>query len=213
MISGDIQLKLFDRNICLNDKRFLSMICSLFLCSLVNAEQAQTLHSPYAGEESRKIKTLSDDDIAQLQQGKGWGLAKAAELNGVPGPIHLLEMQNEISLNPQQIENIRRLFDSMKAKAIPLGLKLIEQENELNQAFAKGSINETSLRDLIVSIEATRAELRFVHLVAHLKTPNILTPAQIQHYNQIRGYDSSDPCRSVPAGHNAEMWKKHNGCL
>ncbi|MBF0286444.1 MAG: hypothetical protein HQM14_01385 [SAR324 cluster bacterium] len=33
-------------------------------------------HSQYAGQEKRIIKSLSPDDIAELEQGKGWGLAK-----------------------------------------------------------------------------------------------------------------------------------------
>ena len=56
------------------------------------------LKSPYAGEHKRSIKTLSKHDIEQLQNGKGWGMAKAAELNGVPGPAHILEMKAEIDM-------------------------------------------------------------------------------------------------------------------
>ena len=37
--------------------------------------------SPYTGQETRRIKSLSSEDIAELQRGGGWGLAKAAELN------------------------------------------------------------------------------------------------------------------------------------
>ncbi|MCP4935580.1 MAG: hypothetical protein GY927_15590, partial [bacterium] len=62
--------------------------------------------SKYAGQEKRMIKSLSADDIAELQKGAGWGLAKAAELNGVPGPAHLLELKHEIVLTPEQIEKI-----------------------------------------------------------------------------------------------------------
>ena len=54
--------------------------------------------SKYGGQKGRAIKSLSADDIAELQRGGGWGLAKAAELNGVPGPAHLLEMKNEVPL-------------------------------------------------------------------------------------------------------------------
>ena len=52
--------------------------------------------SKYFGQETREIKSLSESDIEELKNGRGWGLAKAAELNGVPGPVHLLEMQKEI---------------------------------------------------------------------------------------------------------------------
>ena len=62
--------------------------------------------SKYAGEEKREIKSLSATDIEELQNGKGWGLAKAAELNGVPGPVHLLEMKEELELSAEQIRAI-----------------------------------------------------------------------------------------------------------
>ena len=55
--------------------------------------------SKYVGQETRKIKSLSADDIAELTKGGGWGLAKAAELNGYPGPAHILEMGSKIGLN------------------------------------------------------------------------------------------------------------------
>ena len=40
------------------------------------------LANPYAGQQKRIIKALSDADIQALQNGEGMGLAKAAELNG-----------------------------------------------------------------------------------------------------------------------------------
>jgi hypothetical protein len=55
-------------------------------------------------------------------------------------------------------------------------------------------------------------ELRYVHLVTHLETSSILTPQQIEKYNRLRGYGSGDPCKNIPQGHDAEMWKKHNNC-
>ena len=47
---------------------------------------------PYAGQQARPIKSLSDDDIAALREGEGMGMAKAAELNGYPGPAHVLQL-------------------------------------------------------------------------------------------------------------------------
>lgn len=169
-------------------------------------------HSPYAGQEKRVIKSLSESDIEQLQNGKGWGLAKAAELNGMPGPAHLLEMADEIHLTPVQREKIQQLFNEMKAKAIPLGKQLIEQERQLNQAFADKSITPQQLSQQLDAIAQTRKELRYVHLITHLATPDILSPQQIAQYNALRGYGSADPCSAVPQGHDPAMWKMHNNC-
>lgn len=42
--------------------------------------------SPYAGFEKRAVKSLSDQQIADLKAERGMGYALAAELNGYPGP-------------------------------------------------------------------------------------------------------------------------------
>ena len=168
--------------------------------------------SEYAGQEHREIKSLSESDIEELRDGRGWGLALAAELNGIPGPVHLLEMKEEIDLSLEQIEKIEALFKQMRDQAIELGNILIDRERVLNNHFAQGTISEELLRDLLEQIGQVRAQLRYVHLSTHLKTPDIVTKEQIELYNKLRGYSADDPCANIPAGHNPEMWKKHHNC-
>jgi len=168
--------------------------------------------SKYAGEEKREIKSLSETDIEELKNGKGWGLAKAAELNGVPGPVHLLEMKEEIDLSAKQIRAIEDIYKKMKQEAIPLGLELIELEMELNNHFANRTITDELLRQILQRIAQVHRQLRYVHLSTHLKTPDILKSKQITLYNKLRGYSSDDPCENVPKGHDPEMWKKHHNC-
>ena len=182
----------------------LVLVCLLSAC-------ASNHSSEYVGEEHRAIKSLSADDIRELSEGGGWGLAKAAELNGVPGPAHILEMANAIELTPTQQAEIQEIYEQMKSEAISLGNQLIQLEASLNSHFADGSINQAILEQSLQDIERVRAQLRLAHLSAHLQTPNILTPEQISLYNELRGY-SNDPCANIPQGHNAAMWKKHNGC-
>jgi len=169
-------------------------------------------HSQYVGQEQRSIKSLSDQDIEELQTGKGWGLAKAAELNGVPGPSHLLEMAEEIHLTPIQRQQIEQLYTAMTDRAIPLGQQLVALEQELNTAFAERSMTDEHLQELLRAIADVYQQLRYVHLSAHLKTPEILTSEQIASYNALRGYSSADPCNNIPVGHDADMWKLHNNC-
>jgi hypothetical protein len=168
--------------------------------------------SPYAGQETREIKTLSDSDITELSNGMGWGLAKAAELNGMPGPVHLLEMKNEIKLSVGQIRDLENLYTKMKNEAIPLGLKFIDLEKELNNRFADNSITDDLLKTLLGNISEVLKKLRYIHLSTHLKTPDILTPEQIEKYNQLRGYTAGDPCHNIPKGHDPQMWKRHHNC-
>lgn len=182
----------------------------------LTAETAHKKHSvaksPYAGEETRRIKSLSPEDVDELRNGRGWGLAKAAELNGMPGPAHLLEMRNEISLTPDQVAAIEALFRQMKSSATALGEQLIALETDLNDAFARGDIGEAALAAKLDAIGRVRTQLRLTHLQTHLQTPKILKPAQVAAYNRLRGYATNDACATVPPGHDPAMWRKHNGC-
>lgn len=187
----------------------------LFALLLLTAAPAAAQHdhhtSPYVGEETRAIKSLSADDIGELRRGGGWGLARAAELNGVPGPAHLLELIDEIDLTADQISAVEAIFVEMREGAMAEGQRLIAHEAALEAAFRAGTPSDAALRRMLDAIEASRAALRYIHLRAHLITPDLLSDAQIARYNTLRGYDS-DPCAAMPAGHDAAMWRRHRGC-
>ena len=134
------------------------------------------------------MKSLSPEDIAELRRGGGWGLAKTAELNGMPGPVHLLELKNEIPLAPEQAEAITGIYDRMRAKAIAEGERYIALEQALDEAFRTRTVTEENLREMLGDIERSRARLRFIHVVAHLGTPELLTDEQIARYDTLRGY-------------------------
>ncbi len=191
----------------------IMLFISLALPLIVHAEgNSNHSVSKYAGQEQQKIKSLTPSDIEELQRGGGWGLARAAELNGVPGPAHLLELKDKIPLTVDQIEQITEIYSTMQTDAIEQGLKLIELEQGLEVHFQDRSINEVILQDYLAKIAHTRMTLRYIHLATHLLTPEILTETQITTYNQLRGYDKPDVCTQVPEGHNADAWRKHNGC-
>lgn len=192
-------------------------IQTLLLAVLISATLpalAQHTHgsqTPYAGMQSRAIKSLSENDIKELRRGGGWGLALAAELNGMPGPAHLLELKHKIPLTQDQVAKTQKLFDDMRQAAIATGERLIAAETALEAAFAKGAVDESSLRRLLADAESAKAELRFIHLSQHFKTVQYLQPEQIKRYNILRGY-TEDPCKNVPEGHNPDMYRRHMGC-
>ena len=107
----------------------------LFLATVYGA-QAQH-QQPYAGMAQRQVKALSEQQIADLKAGRGMGLALAAELNGYPGPIHVLEHASALALTAEQRERTRTLFENMKAEAVPVGEQLIEQEAKLDRLFSE----------------------------------------------------------------------------
>ncbi len=175
------------------------------------AETGKARPSPYAGQDARSIKSLSAKDIAELRRGGGWGLAKAAELNGIPGPAHLLELRNDIPLTADQISAVTGIFDRMRAEAIAAGKRLIAGERKLEQAFRSRTLTDESLRIMLADITRARSALRYVHLSAHLKTYPLLMGNQIARYNALRGY-GANPCANVPKGHDPKLWRKHNSC-
>jgi hypothetical protein len=148
---------------------------------------------PYAGMETRAIKALSDQQIADLKAGRGMGLALAAELNGYPGPMHAIELGEKLGLSSDQLAKLRQLFEAMKAETIPLGLQLIAAEGVLNDEFAGKTITLTSLDSQTQEIGAIQAKLRAGHLKHHLSALAVLTPEQVEKYKELRGYSGGAP--------------------
>src|ERR1700692_250999 len=102
-----------------------------FAFALMLVSSASIAQTPYAGMEARPIKALSEQQVADLKAGRGMGLALVAELNGYPGPSHLLELADQLGLSDAQRNTVRGLFEAMKAETIPIGERLIDQETAL----------------------------------------------------------------------------------
>jgi Spy/CpxP family protein refolding chaperone len=164
------------------------LVLVLAACTLAVPVLADSRSTPYAGQQSRIIKALSEEDIAALLKGEGMGMAKAAELNGYPGPIHVLTLARELELTPTQRQQIQAIFDRMSAAAKPLGAELVEHERMLDQAFAETEITPDRLATETTAIGELAGRLRLVHLAAHLETRALLNPAQIALYQHLRGY-------------------------
>src|SRR5438445_12498218 len=92
---------------------------------LLTSAAVANAQSPYAGMQTRPIKALSEQQIADLKAARGMGLALAAELNGYPGPKHLLELADHLGLTDEQRAKIRQLFESMQSETIAIGDALI----------------------------------------------------------------------------------------
>ncbi|GEO18514.1 Spy/CpxP family protein refolding chaperone [Microvirga aerophila] len=147
--------------------------------------------SPYSGLEQRGVKSLSDEQTADLRAGRGMGLALPAELNGYPGPVHVLELADRLGLTEDQRKRVQDLHAAMKAETVPLGERLIAQETDLDRQFAGKTVTPASLQAATTEIGATQGALRLAHLRHHLSTLDILTPGQISLYGELRGYRES----------------------
>jgi hypothetical protein len=168
------------------------LVVALATCVLaLPSNAAKTPASPYAGQQTRSIKALSDEDIGALRKGEGMGLAKAAELNGYPGPAHVRALAKQLRLSHDQLREITAIFDRMSAAAKSLGVEMIEREQALDQLFVKGEITPERLAAETTAIGELNGRLRAVHLAAHLETRALLQAEQLALYRQLRGYGES----------------------
>ena len=145
-------------------------------------------HGPYAGMQGREIKALSPEQIAELRAGRGMGLALAAELNGYPGPVHVLELAAALGLTPEQRARSEELFRSMQAEARDLGAVVILREAELDRLFLERRATAASVEAAVASAGEALAALRHTHLKYHLAMLDVLGPDQLRRYRELRGY-------------------------
>jgi hypothetical protein len=177
-----------------------SAVALVAILAFVSSSTAQ--QQPYGGLQSRTVKALSPQQIDDLKSGRGMGLALAAELNGYPGPLHVLELATPLALTEAQRQKMQDLIAAMKADTIPLGERLIAHEQELDDLFAKKAVTPESLAAVTATIGSTQGALRAAHLRYHLYTLAELTPEQVQRYMQLRGY-------TAPAAPGPHQHRQH----
>jgi Spy/CpxP family protein refolding chaperone len=180
-------------------KKTFPLAAALLLSALPALAIADT-PAPYAGQQHRAIKALSAKEIDDLRAGRGMGLAKAAELNGYPGPMHVLELADKLSLSPAQRDATEALFEGMRAEAQRLGAAILEAERALDQNFAGRRIDEGDLQARLAALGTLQGELRFVHLRAHLAQAALLSADQRARYDALRGYATSPEGGHAPHG-------------
>ena len=117
-----------------------TMAVCLGMLVIAAAGYSQHHHSPYAGWQERVIKSLSPDQIKEYLEGKGMGLALAAELNHYPGPAHVLELASELKLDQDQRLEMRSIFDKIHKQAVDIGKDIVDLERQLDEKFRKRSI-------------------------------------------------------------------------
>src|ERR1700682_4763348 len=92
-------------------KQFSTSCIGIFaLLGLVCASAADM---PYAGQQTRTIKALSDQEVSDYVEGRGMGSSKAAELNHYPGPAHVLADSSRLELTDRQRAETQSVFDAM----------------------------------------------------------------------------------------------------
>jgi hypothetical protein len=156
---------------------------------------ASATTSAYAGEQARSIKALADSDVAALLAGQGAGFAKAAELNGYPGPAHTLELRERLGLSAEQIAASETLMADHKRRARELGASLVDAERRLDARFAQRQADPAGVDEATRAVGLLQGRLRAEHLNTHLAQTALLNAEQVRAYDRLRGY--------APAGSDA----------
>ena len=149
---------------------------------------AHAAGSSYADETGRTIAALSASDVQSLLEGRGMGLARAAELNSYPGPMHALELAQDLDLTAEQTAKVQSLMDRVKASARAIGRTIVDEETALDQAFASGRATVQRVDQSTARIAQLSGQLRAAHLNAHVAMRGVLTAEQIARYDTLRGY-------------------------
>jgi hypothetical protein len=77
-------------------------------------------------------------------EGRGFGLGFAADQNGYPGPMHVLELKDRLKLTAEQEAKARELYAAVRAE-LPKSTRLMEADR-LERLFADRAASEPAVR-------------------------------------------------------------------
>src|SRR3989442_14009851 len=73
-----------------------------------------------------RARACADEFDAVVRDGRGFGLAFAADQHGYPGPMHVLELKDRLGLTPEQETRVRALMHAMFAESRPTSARLLD---------------------------------------------------------------------------------------
>jgi Spy/CpxP family protein refolding chaperone len=167
--------------------KLTGMSAAAIVAAAALGASATAADQPYA---ERAVKALSEQEVADLKAGHGMGMALPAELNGYPGPRHVLDLAEALALTAEQRAQAQQVYDGMKIAAVAMGEQIVAKEAALDAMFADGTVERDpqAVADLVTDIALSRGALRLLHLRAHLLMRGLLTPEQLAIYAKERGY-------------------------
>ena len=141
-------------------------------------------HGHDGGHQAAEACSAEFDKV--VGEGRGFGLAFAADQNGYPGPLHVLELKDRLKLTADQEAKAQALLHAMFVESKPKSARLLEAEARLRRLFADRAADDAAVRAAVAEVERARTEVRLVHLLTHLKTRELLTEDQRRIYHEAR---------------------------
>ncbi len=175
--------------------RYVAVLAGVALAGVVvalvarwPAEPPRVAASPYVDQLASPVVGLSAQEVDDLLEGRGAGYARTAELTGYPGPRHVLDLGDQLSLSAAQRAVAESLFVTMNDAARTLGAEIVAAERRLAADFAARTVSLAALQDATASLGLQYGRLRALHLAAHVELTRHLTAEQILRYAELRGY-------------------------
>jgi hypothetical protein len=159
-----------------------------------HADDDSAARSPYAGMATVEGTTMTAEEVAGLRAGQGMRLALPAELNGFPGPLHVLELADRLEISDAVRAEVETIRAEMLAAARRQGAEVIAADRALAEAFREASGGSSDppsaarIARLSAALGEAKGELQAIHLAAHLRTRALLSPEQRRRYEHLRGY-------------------------
>jgi len=141
-------------------------------------------HGHEGGHQAAEACSAEFDKV--VGEGRGFGLAFAADQNGYPGPLHVLELKDRLKLTADQEAKAQALLHAMFVESKPKSARLLEAEAKLRRLFADRAADDAAGRAAVAEVERARSEVRLVHLLTHLKTRELLSEDQRRIYHEAR---------------------------
>lgn len=164
----------------------LAVVALMLTAALGTGAIAQHAQHGTQQQDGATTSTLSAEAIRQLLDGDGMGLARAADLNGYPGPKHVLDLKDALGISTEQASKVEAIRQQMLKAARQLGTSIVEAERALDSAFMSGRITEEDLDRRTAAIAELQGRLRKTHLHAHLLTKAVMTTDQVARYAELR---------------------------
>src|SRR5262245_57121371 len=158
--------------------------CVALLAADSSVSWGQHGHGHPAGHQA--AQACADEFDKVVGEGRGFGLAFAADQNGYPGPMHVLELKDRLKLTADQEAKAQALMHAMFGESKPKSARLLDAEATLRRLFADRTADDTAVPAAVAEVERARGEVRLVHLLAHLRTRDLLTGDQRRIYHEVR---------------------------
>lgn len=190
--------------------RYGSIVLGILVCSSSQAQQLRDSPfktepqivitpalpaSPYVGFETREVKTMPPERQEGLRRGASLGYGLAAELNGYPSPVQVVELADQLGLDAEQKTRVRAIADKLRKDAIAAGEALLAAEAHIDRLFQLKQVSPDRIEAQTAVAAGQEARLRAIHLNAHLATRELLNPEQIESYQRLKVYVREDKAK------------------